>query len=90
LRKALWGIQETKHTLHGVFSRKPYIGQDQLRRSFADLRSIVVYSELKKFWTIEMKSDKKERNSKEGDSISNLTSPPIKSFGGNCIRQPNW
>jgi hypothetical protein len=40
-------------------SRKPYVGQDQLRRIFADLRSIVIYSELNKFWTIEMKSYKK-------------------------------
>ena len=72
------------------FSRKPYIGEDQFRRSFADLRSIVIYSELKKFQTIEMKSDKKEHNSKECDSISNVRPPPIKSFGRNWIRQSNW
>jgi hypothetical protein len=58
--------------------------------SFVDLRSIVIYSELKKFRTVEMKSDKKEGNSKEGDSISNVNSTPIKSFGRNCIRQSIW
>ena len=55
-----------------------------------DLRSIVIYAELKKFWTIEMKSDKKECNSKEGDGISNLMLPPIKSFGRNCIQRSDW
>jgi hypothetical protein len=75
---------------HGRFSRKPYIGEDQFRRSFADLRSIVTYSELKNFRTIEMKSDKKKRNSKESDSISSVKSPPITSFGRNCIRESIW
>jgi hypothetical protein len=37
-----------------------------------------------------MKSDKKERNSKESDSTSEVRSPPIKSFGRNCIGQSNW
>ena len=55
-----------------------------------DLRSIVIYSELKKIRTIEMKSDKKERNSKKGDSTSNLKSSPIKYFGRNSMRQSNW
>ena len=55
-----------------------------------DLRSIVIYSELKKIHTIEMKSDKKERNSKKGNSTSNLTSSPIKCFCRNCMRRLNW
>jgi hypothetical protein len=33
-----------------------------------------------------MKSDKKERNSKESDGTSNLKSSRIKSFGRNGIR----
>ena len=73
--------ERSRHIIR--FSRKPYIGEDQFRRSFADLRSIVIYSKLKKVWTIEMKGDKKERNSKESDSISNVRSPPIKSFNRN-------
>jgi hypothetical protein len=55
-----------------------------------DLRSIVIYSELKNIHTIEMKSDKKERNSKKGDSTSNLKSSPIKCFARNCMRRSNW
>ena len=56
-----------------------------------DLRSIVIYSELKKIRTIEMDSDKKkERNSKKGDGTSNLKSSPIKCFGRNSMRQSNW
>jgi len=55
-----------------------------------DLRSIVIYSELKKIRTIEMESDKKECNSKKGNSTSNLKSSPIKYFGRNSMRQSNW
>jgi hypothetical protein len=51
------------------------------------LRSIVIYSELKKFRTVEMKTDKKERNSKKSDSVSNVKSTPIGSFGGNVGSQ---
>jgi len=32
-----------------------------------------------------MKGDKKKGNSKESDSISNLRSDPIESFGRNCV-----
>jgi hypothetical protein len=69
----------------GSFSRKPNIGQHHFRRSFTDLRSIVIYSELKHFWTIEMKSNNEKCKSKQKDSVSNLRLPPIASFGGNCM-----